>query len=449
MQCISVLLGSDDLERAECETYERVSDSESKKGSSGLAKECKDVPEVQGIPIPKQRWFRCDRLVHTLLACLLICSPWIRRQGLKEQRFLSANKVSVEVTNCQVIVQDGTQPGILLQRWFFMGTVKERSKEGNLRLVATMRCSACNVNSFVRHTCLKVIEFQVDAVFDAMLQNMTARIKQEQEDTVSSYDGDDLIFALKKADNRFQGLDAEDQPLRQFSKDPLCRCVKPDTEMIKQIQERALTSLEGEMTSEQLQQLAELYKHYLGKTSFEKLLKNAGITLPKPVIESLFGQLDDITLQIGEVEEFVCEDLVSISYDTFADMILKDMRFVVNDSQIRLLFNMVDRSGNGSISKAEFIEGFHTLMRQLVPHIILNSLSVLPEQIASHILKALILLLLLFAFLFVSMDALTPSFETGNMDFMGGVQAAVAGMAALGVRMQSTSGMNKERIQAP
>ena len=124
------------------------------------------------------------------------------------------------------------------------------------------------------------------------------------------------------------------------------------------------------------------------------------------------------------------------------------MRFAVNDSQLRVLFNMVDLSGNGSISKAEFIQGFYTLMRQLVPNIILSSLSVLPEQIASHILKALMFLLLLFAFLFVSMDALTPS-SAADVDFMGGVQAVVAGMAALGVRVQSTSGMDLQSIKAP
>jgi hypothetical protein len=48
-----------------------------------------------------------------------------------------------------------------------------------------------------------VIEFQVDAVFDVMLQNMITRIKQE--DNVSSYTESNLDFALKKADNRFQG----------------------------------------------------------------------------------------------------------------------------------------------------------------------------------------------------------------------------------------------------
>jgi hypothetical protein len=98
-----------------------------------------EAPEVQGIPIPKQRWLRFDRLLHTLLACLLILSPWIRRQGLKEERFLQASDVSVEVSNCQVIVRDGTQPGIQLQHWFFMGTVKERRSNGTLRVVATMR----------------------------------------------------------------------------------------------------------------------------------------------------------------------------------------------------------------------------------------------------------------------------------------------------------------------
>ena len=48
-------------------------------------------------------------------------------------------------------------------------------------------------------------------------------------------------------------------------------------------------------------------------SGFEKLLKNAGITLPNAVIASLFGQVDDIKIKIGEAEEFVCEDLVSLN----------------------------------------------------------------------------------------------------------------------------------------
>lgn len=148
-----------------------------------------------------------------------------------------------------------------------------------------------------------------------------------------------------------------------------------------------------------------------------------------------------------DVQHFLGSDSSGLSYDTFSDMILKDMRFVVNDSELRILFNMVDRSGNGSISKMEFIQGFHTLMRHLVPNMILNSLSVLPEQIVRHILKALIFLLLLFAFLFVSMDALTPS--SADLDYMGGVQAGIAGIAAVGVRFQSTSGMDTTSIKVP
>ena len=147
------------------------------------------------------------------------------------------------------------------------------------------------------------------------------------------------------------------------------------------------------------------------------------------------------------MERFFGSDSSGLSYDTFSDMILKDMRFVVNDSELRILFNMVDRSGNGSISKMEFIQGFHTLMRHLVPNMILNSLSVLPEQIVRHILKALVFLLLLFAFLFVSMDALTPS--SADLDYMGGVQAGIAGIAAVGVRFQSTSGMDTTSIKVP
>lgn len=48
-------------------------------------------------------------------------------------------------------------------------------------------------------------------------------------------------------------------------------------------------------------------------SGFEKLLKNAGITLPNPVIARLFGQVDDIKIKIGEAEEFVCEDLASLN----------------------------------------------------------------------------------------------------------------------------------------
>ena len=50
---------------------------------------------------------------------------------------------------------------------------------------------------------LKVIEFQVDTVFDAILENMAERVKYEVVD--ATYDETDLDFACTKADNRFQG----------------------------------------------------------------------------------------------------------------------------------------------------------------------------------------------------------------------------------------------------
>ena len=247
-------------------------------------------------------------------------------------------------------------------------------------------------------------------------------------------------------------------------------------------------------------------------SGFHKLLSKAGITLPKQIVDSLFGQQEDITLKIGD-SDFPCQDLVDldrlgpdvekylsggmwleavygvlqneeveasfievsrhfaaidkqdygvlkprgviqlmmslqrtgISYETFAEMISKDMRFTVTDSQLRILFNMIDKSGNGSLSKIEFMEGFEELLRQLVPRMILKSLMVLPEQVASHILNTVVFLLLLFAFVFTSMEALAPASE--NMDFMGAVQAGVAGMAALGVQARSTSGMDAQSIK--
>ena len=126
-------------------------------------------------------------------------------------------------------------------------------------------------------------------------------------------------------------------------------------------------------------------------------------------------------------------------------MILNDMRFTVSESNLRILFNIVDRSGNGSISRLEFMEGFEELMRRLVPNLILRSLSVLPEQIANHLLRAVVFLLLLFMFLFTSMEALAPS--SAGMDYMGAVQGGVAGVAALGVRAQSTSGTDAQSIK--
>lgn len=98
-----------------------------------------DVPEVQGIPIPKQKWLRWDRLLHTLLACLLLCLPLFQKRQLKEERFLPANKLALEVSNCHVSVQDADKPGVILQHWLFMGSIKERRSNGTLRLVATMQ----------------------------------------------------------------------------------------------------------------------------------------------------------------------------------------------------------------------------------------------------------------------------------------------------------------------
>lgn len=48
-------------------------------------------------------------------------------------------------------------------------------------------------------------------------------------------------------------------------------------------------------------------------SGFTKLLKQSGITLPRRVIESLFNELDDITLKIGATEEFICQDLVNLN----------------------------------------------------------------------------------------------------------------------------------------
>lgn len=181
-------------------------------------------------------------------------------------------------------------------------------------------------------------------------------------------------------------------------------------------------------------------------TQLSNTIKPRGFESTKKSVSSQFYTRDGNNTSL-DMEPFFGGDSSGLSYDTFSDMILKDMRFVVNDSELRILFNMVDRSGNGSISKMEFIQGFHTLMRHLVPNMILNSLSVLPEQIVRHILKALVFLLLLFAFLFVSMDALTPS--SADLDYMGGVQAGIAGIAAVGVRFQSTSGMDTTSIKVP
>lgn len=48
-----------------------------------------------------------------------------------------------------------------------------------------------------------MIEFQVDTVFDSILESMAERVKYEVVD--ATYDETDLDFACTKADNRFQG----------------------------------------------------------------------------------------------------------------------------------------------------------------------------------------------------------------------------------------------------
>lgn len=117
------------MEAGEAAAYIKVhqvrSDREWQK-SSGLTRECRDVPEVQGIPIPKQPRVRWDRLLQTLMAFLLVISPLIFRGHLKERQFISADKIAVDASNCHILVQDGDSAGLRVQHWMFMGTVEQR-----------------------------------------------------------------------------------------------------------------------------------------------------------------------------------------------------------------------------------------------------------------------------------------------------------------------------------
>ena len=120
-------------------SYHSVHEDPEWQKSSGLTKECHDVPELQGIPIPKQPLVRCDRLLQTLIAALLVVSPVLLHSCLKQKSFISASKVSIDVSNCHVLVEDGEAPGVATQHWPFMGSLQERWSGDTLRLAATMR----------------------------------------------------------------------------------------------------------------------------------------------------------------------------------------------------------------------------------------------------------------------------------------------------------------------
>ena len=246
-------------------------------------------------------------------------------------------------------------------------------------------------------------------------------------------------------------------------------------------------------------------------SGFEKVLQKAGVTLPSHVVKRIFLQLDDITLHdkftcedlvdfnklaplvsqylsggmwleavhgvlldeeletnIADVARAFNEidrrglgilkpsDVVrlmmalnrtGIGYPTFREMILKDMQFAVDEHLLRIIFNMVDSSGNGDLCLEEFVTGFLYLVRRLLPNMILRSLNLLPEQIAATIFGAAGLLLLLLLFASVSMQALKSSADSGGTHIAGGAQSALAAVAAFGVKAQSTTGLDAESIK--
>ena len=51
--------------------------------SSGLTKRCANVPEIQGIPIPRMPCVRLDTMLFTLLAVGLSLVPFVKPPGCK------------------------------------------------------------------------------------------------------------------------------------------------------------------------------------------------------------------------------------------------------------------------------------------------------------------------------------------------------------------------------
>ena len=148
----------------------------------------------------------------------------------------------------------------------------------------------------------------------------------------------------------------------------------------------------------------------------------------------------------GVVRLMMSLNRTGIAYPTFREMIRNDMRIAVEEHRLRIIFNLVDSSGNGEIQLEEFVAGFLYLVRKLFPTLILRSLNLLPEQIATTILSAAGLLLLLLLFAAVSMQGLTSGSSDG-IDLAGGVQTAVAAAAAFGVKTQSTTGLDLENVK--
>merc|ERR1712129_451686 len=134
-----------------------------------------------------------------------------------------------------------------------------------------------------------------------------------------------------------------------------------------------------------------------------------------------------------------------IDYKSFHGMITQDMQFKISDRKLRLLFNTVDIASSGGISEGEFVSGFKVLIGTLLPHMILQSLRLLPEQVVPTILGALLLLLLIFAFLTLSMQALTP--DQGGLDVQKVVQAIFAAVAALGINAKQTGNIDVGKVR--
>ena len=109
--------------------------------SSGLTKRCPAVPEIHGIPCPKEPRIKWDGLGFTLLAIGLITLPFLHFSRLKENQFVQGVHLVVEVQNCHVLMQEkgDRDAGLILQYWPFMGTMSSSTLDGQVHVKAMMR----------------------------------------------------------------------------------------------------------------------------------------------------------------------------------------------------------------------------------------------------------------------------------------------------------------------
>merc|ERR1739848_680755 len=113
----------------------------------------------------------------------------------------------------------------------------------------------------------------------------------------------------------------------------------------------------------------------------------------------------------------------------------------INDQSLTLTFNMIDIDQNHTLDAFEVQCGINLLMRAVLPRQVLRLAHLQSEQIVMRVVAALVVLLVIFSFLFLSFYTLLGG-KGGSAQSI--VQSVIAGVAAIGVKTEEATAFNYE-----